>query len=407
MPLSDTRIRQAKPKASPYKLGDGDGLVLLVNPNGSKLWRRRLRVLKDGEWRETMFAIGKYPDVGLAEAREAAREAFKVARLGVNPTTQRKAVQARTSASQAATFRAFAEAWLKEKEEEWTPATKRQRVSLLEQYIYPKLGDLPAADVKSPIVKVVLDAIHKVAPSQTGFARHCISGIMGDAIIAGLTDTDPVYVLRDRHKAPKTEHSRPLGPKEIRPFFAELGTAPVQEPTRIAVRLAFWSLCRSGEVIGARWSEFELEDLDAGQWTIPAARMKKREAHVVPLPRQAVEALRRLRDFMPARDVVFPNAHDPRRPASHTYLNKAVTRLGFKGFTAHGIRATGSTMLHDMKFRPEIIERQLAHQERSKTKRSYNRALYLEERREMMQGWADYLDAAASGAKITPIRRAA
>jgi integrase len=157
---------------------------------------------------------------------------------------------------------------------------------------------------------------------------------------------------------------------------------------RLAVNLTSWTLCRSGEVIGARWSEF---DLDEAQWTIPAARMKKRDPHVVPLPTQAVDALRSWRDFLPNRDVVFPNAHDPRRPASHTYLNKAVTRLGFKGFTAHGIRATGSTMLHDMGFRPEIIERQLAHQERSKTKRSYNRALYLEERRHMMQSFADYL----------------
>jgi integrase len=403
MPLSDTRIRQAKRKDSPYKLVDGEGLVLLVNPNGSKLWRRRLRV----NGKETMFAIGKYPEVELKEAREKAREAFTLARQGINPSMRRKAEYTRTAASQAATFRSIGDAWLEDKGKEWTPTTKRQRRNLLERYIYPKLGDLPAADVKSPSVKTVLDVIHKVAPSQTGFARHCISGIMGDAIIAGLTDTDPVYVLRDRHKAPRTEHARPLTQKEIRPFFTALQEAPMQEPTRIAVRLAFWSLCRSGEVIGARWAEFELEDVDAGLWTIPAARMKKREAHVVPLPRQAVEALRRLRDFMPHRDVVFPNAHDPRRPASHGFLAKAVTKLGFKDFTAHGICATGSTMLHDMGFRPEIIERQLAHQERSKTKRSYNRALYLEERRDMVQRWADYLDAVAAGAKVTPIRRAA
>jgi integrase len=303
-----------------------------------------------------MFAIGKYPEVELKEAREKAREAFTLARQGINPSMRRKAAYARTAASQAATFRSMGDAWLEDKGKEWTPATRRQRRNLLEQYIYPKLGDLPTADVKSPNVKTVLDAIHKAAPSQTAFGRHCISGIMGDAIIAGLTDTDPVYVLRDRHKAPKTEHARPLTQREIRPFFTALQDAPMQEATRIAVRLAFWSLCRSGEVIGARWAEFELEDRDAGLWTIPAERMKKREAHVVPLPRQAVEALRRLRNFMPHRDVVFPNAHDPRRPASHTYLSKAVTRLGFKGFTAHGIRATGSTMLHDMGFRPEIID---------------------------------------------------
>ncbi len=400
MPLTDTRIKQAKPKGEPYKLVDGEGLVLLVNPNGSKLWRRRLRV----QGRETMYAIGKYPDVGLQEARGMAREAFRLARKGINPVTQRKATTARTAAEQASTFRLLAAGWLETKNAEWTQATLRQRTKLFETYIYPKLGDLPAGEIKSSTIKPVLDAIHKSAPAQTAFARHCISSVMGEAIIHGLTDTDPVYVLRTKHKAPETVHARPLEQKEIAPFFAALDKSPAQEPTRIAVKLTFWTLCRSMEVIGARWDEF---DLEAGLWTIPAGRMKKREVHSVPLPSQAVAALKRLRGFMPDREVLFPNSHDPRRPASHTLLNKAVTRLGFKDFSAHGIRSTGSTMLHDMGFRPEVIERQLAHQERNKTKRSYNRALYLDERQDMMQQWADTLDALRSGGKVVPIRKRA
>ncbi len=403
MPLTHTRIRQAKPKAKPYKLVDGEGLVLLVNPNGSKLWRRRLRV--NGV--ETMYAIGKFGsevgEVGLAEAREKSREAFNLARQGVNPAIHRRAHYARTVVSQAATFKAMAEIWLTHKAKEWTSVTLRQRKGLLDRYILPKLGDLPATDVKSPIVKTVLDAVHKAAPAQTGFARHIISGVMGEAIISGLTDTDPVYVLRDRHKAPKTEHARPLEQKELRAFFEKLDAAPMQEATRIAVYLDFWSLCRSMEVVEASWKEF---DLDEGLWEILGARMKSGDPHIVPLPAQAIAALKRLRAFTPSREHLFPNAHDPRRPASHGYLNKAITRLGFKGFTAHGIRSTGSTMLHDMGFRPEIVERQLAHQERSKTKRSYNRAQYLEERRKMMQAWADYLDGLRSGAKVTPIHKA-
>ncbi len=400
MPLSDTRIRQATPKAKPYKLTDGGGLVLLVNPGGSKLWRRRIRV--NGV--ETMYAIGRYPDVGLGEAREKARDALKLAKQGINPAIHRRVAHARTAVSQAATFKAMSTSWLVHKAKEWTSSTLRQRRSLLDHYILPKIGDLPAADVRSPVVKTVLDAIHKAAPAQTGFARHIISGVMGEAIIAGLTDTDPVYVLRDRHKAPKTKHHRPLQQKEIRPFFADLEDAPIQEATRIAVWLAFWTLSRSREVIGARWAEF---DFDEAIWTTPEDRMKKREAHVVPLPRQTIAALKRLRAFFPEREYLFPNAHDPRRPASHTFLNKVVTRRGFPGFTAHGIRSTGSTMLHDMGYRHEVVERQLAHLERSKTARSYNRAQYLDERRQMMQSWADYLDALRSGARVTAFKRAA
>jgi len=400
MALTDTRIKQAKPGRKPYKLIDGGGLVLLVNPGGTKLWRRRLRV--NGV--ETMYAIGRYPEVGLAGARDEARRALALAKQGINPSIHRKAGHARTAVSQAATFRAMSVQWLLHKTKEWTSSTLRQRRALLDAYILPKLGDLPAADVKSPIVKTVLDAIHKEAPSQTGFARHIISGVMGEAIIAGLTDTDPVYVLRDRHKAPKTKHHRPLEQKEIRPFFADLESAPIQEPTRIAVWLAFWTLGRSKEVIGAKWPEF---DLEAANWTVPADRMKKGEELVRPLPAQAVATLKRLRGFYPNREHLFPNGHDPRRPASHTFLNKVVTKRGLPGFTAHGIRSTGSTMLHDMGFRSDIIERQLAHQERSKTKRSYNRAQYLEERRDMMQKWAHFLDAVVAGAKVTPIKRAA
>ena len=400
MSLNDTRIRQAKPKTRPYKLADGDGLVLLVQPNGSKLWRRRLRV--NGV--ETMFAIGRYPEVSLTEARSDAREAFTLAQQGINPATRRKASKALTATVQASTFRALAVKWLEKKGKEWTGATLRQRQRLLEHHVYPKIGDLPAGEINSATVFDVLEKVHKSAPSQTAFARHCISGVMGQAIIRGLAEADPVYILRDQHKAPKTVHHRPLEQREIKPFLAALDSTNMQEPTRIAVKLAFWTLSRSREVIGARWDEF---NLDEAIWTIPAARMKKREQHIVPLPTQAVATLKLLRTLMPHREVLFPNGHDPKRPAGHTLLNKAVTRLGFKGFSAHGIRATSSTMLHDMAFRSEVIEHQLAHVERNKTKAAYNRAGYLDERRQMMQAWADYLDGVRAGGKVSPIKQVA
>ena len=398
MSLSDTRIRQAKPKAKPYKLVDGAGLLLLVQPNGSKLWRRRLRV----NGAETMFAIGRYPEVSLAAARESARDAFKMAQKGVNPSKRRKAGKALTAAAQASTFRALGEKWLEKKAKEWVGATHRQRQRLMNHYVYPTLGELPVGEINSATVFDVLGKLHKVAPSQTAFARHCISGIMAQAIIRGLADSDPVYILRDQHKAPKTVHHRPLEKQQIKPFFAALASFNMQEQTRIAVKLAFWTLCRSREVIGARWDEFDLEE---GLWTVPAGRMKKREQHIVPLPKQAVATLRNLRALMPNREVLFPNGHDPRRPAGLTYLNKVVTRLGFQGFTAHGIRATGSTMLNELAFRPEVIEHQLSHVERNKTKASYNQAGYLEERRQMMQAWADLIDQMTKAdSNVTPIK---
>ena len=398
MLLSYTRINQAKPQEKPYKLVDGAGLFLLVKPNGSKLWRRRLRV--NGV--ETMFAIGRYPSVSLSDARIAAREALVMAQQGINPSTRRKAGKALNANAQASTFKLIAEKWLEKKAKEWVAITLRQRTRLLQNYVFPSIGDLPVGEINSATVFNVLEKLHKVAPSQTAFARHCISRVMGQAIIRGLAVTDPVYVLRDQHKAPKTVHHRPLDEKEIKPFFAALELSNIHEQTRIAVKLSFWTLCRSREVIGARWDEF---DLDLGIWTIPASRMKKRQQHVVPLPLEAVATLRHLRALMPNRAVLFPNAHDPLRSAGHTYLNRAVTKLGFKGFTAHGIRATGSTILNEMAFRSDVIEHQLSHIERNKTKAAYNQAGYVEERREMMQFWASYLDSKMSGDVVIPIRK--
>jgi len=401
MRLTDTHIRRAKPQSKPYKMVDGGGLVLLVQPNGSKLWRRRLRV----NGKETMLALGRYPKVGLEQARRAARDAIDLARRGINPAQHRKAAKARNATASASTFRAVAGEWLatKERQKTWTPMTLRQRRRLLDAYVFPKIGDLAVADIDSAVVYDVLEKIHGRAPAQTAFARQIISGVMQLAIIKRLATVDPVYVLRSTHRAPKTNHHRPLEPGEIGPFLQAVEHSNVQEKTRTAVRLAFWTLARSTEVIGAKWEEFDLEE---GVWTIPAERMKKREEHRAPLPRQAVAALRHLKALSPGRLYLFPNAHDSRRPAARTFLNRAVTRLGFKDFSAHGIRATGSTMLHGMGFRSEAIERQLDHRERSKTKRAYNQADYLEDRRAMMQQWADFLDAATSSTNVTPMRRA-
>jgi len=396
MPLSATRIQQATPKEKAYKLIDGDGLFLLVQPNGSKLWRRRLRV----NGIETMFAIGRYPYVSLSDARIAAREALAMAQQGINPSTRRKAGKALNANAQASTFKAIAEKWLEKKSKEWVSITLRQRTRLLKSYVFPAIGDLPVGEINSATVFNVLEKLHRVAPSQTAFARHCISGVMGQAIIRGLATADPVYILRDQHKAPKTIHHRPLDKKEIKPLLSALESSNMHEQTRVAVKLALWTLSRSREVIGARWDEF---DLDQGIWTIPASRMKKREQHVVPLPVQAVATLRNLQALMSNRPVLFPNAHDPLRSAGLTYLNKVVTKLGFKGFSAHGIRATGSTLLNEFKFRSEVIEHQLSHVERNKTKAAYNQAGYLEERREMMQFWANYLDSQMTANVVIPI----
>ena len=215
-------------------------------------------------------------------------------------------------------------------------------------------------------------------------------------------DADPAAALRGAVRKPKTQHKRPLSQKELGLFLDRLDASQSGLPVSTALRLLLLTFVRPGELRGARWAEF---DLDAAEWRIPADRMKMGEPHVVPLSRQAVKLLRQLKAEAGGRPQLFPNLRDPKRDMSPTTLNRALERMGYGGhFSAHGFRATASTLLNELGYRPDVIERQLAHRERNKVRASYNQASYMPERKKMMQEWANYLDAATSSGKVRPIK---
>jgi integrase len=398
MPLTDVRVRNAKPAEKPYKLNDGHGLQLEVHPHGSKLWRLRFRLAG----KENMFAIGSYPVVGLAEARTVRDAAKSLIRKGVNPAKQRKQERARQQVERANTFKAVGDEWLDDGRSHWTPRTWLQRFRILEREIYPVIGDVPVRQVDSSHVLAITRRVQRSAPAMAVLANQAIGAVCRLAMVTLRADTDPTVAIRGSLRPPPVEHHRPLSRGELPGFLERLEAYQGHYTTRAALHLMILTLARTNEVIGATWSEI---DLGGGLWRIPAERMKSRQAHTVPLSTQALDLLKTLHAVTGNSEYLFPNRSDLHKPASPGMLWKAIVSMGYGGrFSPHGVRATGSTILNEQGFRSDVIEATLAHSERNATRAAYNRAEYLPERREMMQRWADYLDGLKNGADVVPLR---
>jgi integrase len=413
--LTDTRIRNAKPATKPYKLTDGAGLYVEVRPTGARLLRYRYRV----GGKENVFALGEYakaPETEtrkeaetrraggrftLAEARAERDRCRGLVKQGIHPAHERKLETLKREHEGANTFEAVAREWIAQKAPHWTTRTKTQRERLFEREVFPAIGSLPIRQVTPAHVLGILKRLEREAPAFANLAQQAIGATFRLAVSTLRVDHDPTPALRGAIRTPPTQHKTPLQAHEIAEFFTRLEAYP-SFTTRCALRLAWFTLVRTNEALGAKWSEF---DLDKAEWRIAPERMKMRNPHVVPLSRQSIELLTRLHAVSGDGEYLFPNRSDRRKPAAITLLNKAVSSMGYAGkFSPHGIRTTGSTVLNELGFRSDLIERTLAHVERNKTRASYNQAELLPERKLLMQSWADHLDALCSGGKVFPIR---
>ena len=253
-------------------------------------------------------------------------------------------------------------------------------------------------------VHAIVKRIARRAPQMAVVARQCIGAISRLAIVTMRGDIDLSYALRDAIRTAQTQHKATLRVREIPMFFTALDTYPGHLATRAAIRLLWSTLARPSEVIGARWKEFDLAN---AVWTIPAARMKMRRSHAVPLPKQTVNILTHLRAASSHSDFLVPNRVSPQKPASPTILAKAFASMGYAGkFSPHGVRATGRTILGEQGHPRDILERQLAHQDKKEV-RAYDQGDRLEARRKVMQGWADYLDGLCNGGNVVSLRQPA
>jgi len=396
MKLTDTRIRAIRRSQEVGRHTDGAGLVLDVKATGALLWRYRYRIAG----KENLFAIGAYPEVSLREARELRDEARKLVRQGIHPAHYRKAEKIRQQYANANTFRAVAQEWLDANKSRWARRTYDQRRNILERDVFPYIGNLPMDQVTPVHGHDVVSRIARRAPQMAVIARQSFGAISRLAIVTQRASTDLSYALRDSVKVKPPVHKKPLRPHEIPAFFRALDEAPCYEVTKIGVRLLWWTLARPTEVLTARWDEFDLENRI---WTIPAERMKMSQPHSVPLPEQAIEALKVLYALSGRFEYAIPNRNTPRKPAAHSLFVKTFYSLGYKDkLTPHGVRVTGRTILGEQGHPRDALERQLAHIDK-KHVRAYDQGDRLETRREIMQGWADYLDGLSAGASVTSV----
>ena len=404
MPLSDTKIRNAKACKTRLKLTDGNGLYLVVTPKGSKLWRYRYRI----SGKENVFALGEYPSIGLSEARTQRSAARELVKQGIHPSHHRRKARVAHLAENANTFEAVALEWLEKKKSSWTPSYARQVERFLSADVFRYVGTLPIRTVTAAqLLEIVRRVEARGAETVALLLRQWTSAIFRYAVATLRADQDPAAALRGAIHRPKTRHHKPLSRDQIGKVLQALQKYAGAPTTIIAMRLMLLTFVRTKELREAEWCEF---DFDRSEWRIPAERMKKRQQHIVPLSRQSLELLHELFTHTGNQRLLFPNFRNPSVCMTATTLNRALERMGFNGkgtagFSMHGFRATASTILNELGFRPDVIERQLAHVERNKTRASYNQAEYLEERRLMMQEWADLVDD-ANGARVIPIGHA-
>jgi len=401
MPLTVLDIKQAKPADKPYRLYDEKGMYLEVSPSGGKLFRLKYRV--DGK--EKRLALGGYPDTSLAEAREKRDEARKLVAQGIDPSAERQeAKRQRAEANQAAadTFEAVTREWMTREQERVAEVTANKNRWLFETFLFPEIGGLPLAAITP---RVLLDALRKIeaAGKQETARRAKIKAgqVFRFAILEGKVDNDPTAALRGAIKRVKHKHHAAItDPAKIGQLLRDIDGFTGQPITHAALKLAPLVFVRPGELRGADWSEI---DFDGAMWRIPAARMKMRADHLVPLSAQAIAILRDLHPLTGHGRYVFPSLRGASRQMSENTVNIALRGLGYDGdtMTGHGFRAMASSRLNEMGWDERAIERQLAHAEPNEVKGAYNYAAkYLEDRKRMMQAWADYLDGLRAGGQV-------
>ncbi|KWR74866.1 tyrosine-type recombinase/integrase [Pseudomonas sp. PI1] len=401
MPLTDSAIKVAKPKDKPYKLSDTQGLYLLINPNGSKLWRLKYRV--DGK--EKGLSFGAYPAVTLQQARQQRDEARQQLAQGADPGEQKKAAKQARKAEEL-TFEKLAREWYAYNAPRWAESTAYKARLYLENDLIPGIGSRAVASITRPDL---VDLVRKVEARGTlnaaGKIRQWLHQIFRYGLARGVVESNPATDLDVIAAPAKAARHHPHVPfAELPELLERLEAAKLHTFTRSAIRLLILTAVRPGELRAAPWSEF---DLEAATWTIPKERMKARRSHVVPLPRQAVAILRQLHEITGGYTLLFPGQQNAERPMSENTINKALRLMGYEARqTGHGFRHLLSTELNGRGYNRDWIERQLAHGDADEIRDTYNHATYLEQRRGMMQAWADSIDALRASANVAAIRSA-
>ncbi|MBI4807735.1 MAG: tyrosine-type recombinase/integrase [Nitrosomonadales bacterium] len=406
--LSELAIKKAKPEAKPYKMTDGAGLYLQVEPKGSKYWRMAYRFAG----KQKTLALGVYPDVGLADARARRDAARKLLANSVDPGLAKQAQKAAIIVQSENSFEAIAREWFNRHSPNWKENHSSKIIARLENDVFPWIGSNPIAELAAPALLAVVRRIENRGALETAHRALATCGqVFRYAVATGRAERDPTGdlrgalppVRRDKHFAAITD------PKRVGELMRDIDGYQGSYIVKSAFKLSPLLFVRPGELRKMEWSEL---DLDRAEWIIPAKKMKMGVTHIVPLAKQAVEVLREMQPLTGQGRYVFHGERDHDRPMCDNAIRSALRRMGWSNeeMTPHGFRAMASTILDNMGYKQEWLERQLAHEEPNKIKAAYKRdawRMYLVERTAMMQAWADYLDKLKKGAEVIPLEKVA
>ncbi|MDI1267804.1 MAG: tyrosine-type recombinase/integrase [Polaromonas sp.] len=406
MPLTKIECdRAACPADRPsVRLADGKGMYLEVTAAGGKYWRLKYR----HGGKEKRLALGVYPAVSLAQARKDRDQAREALAAGNDPAQLKRDAKLTKAAGDANTFESVARQWWAHWRGPKSPRHADYVMRRLEADVFPALGARPVASVTAPQLLAMAKAIEvRGAVDIAKRSLQTCGQIMRYAVAHGLIERNPAADVKpaDALKAHKKENYARLDAREMPELLRKIEAYQGSAFTRLAMKLIALTFVRTGELIGARWEEF---DLDAAEWRIPAERMKMRTPHIVPLAPQAVEVLQALHTASGSRALLFPGERDHDKPMSNNTILAALKRMGYAGrMTGHGFRGVASTVLHEQGYPHHVIELQLAHQERDAVSAAYNHATYLAERRAMMTQWANHLDKLRKGADVIQLAQRA
>ena len=386
MALTDIQIKRAKPQDKPYTLNDGQGLSLLINPDGSKGWRFRFRFA--GKAR--LMSFGSYDLVSLAEAREKREIARKQVANGIDPVEERKVQKLTQKLSTENSFESVSREWHATKADRWTVAYREEIIKTFEQDVFPYIGKRPIGDIKPLELLEVLRRIEKRgALEKTRKVRQRCGEVFRYAIITGRAEYNPAPDLATALAVPKQQHHPFLSAEELPDFLKSLESYTGSIITKNAAKIVMLTGVRTQEMRFAGWDEINFE---RAVWEVPAERMKMRRPHIVPLSTQVMALFKQLQPITGHYPYIFIGRSNRRKPISKESINQVIELLGYKGrATGHGFRHTMSTILHEHGFDSAWIEMQLAHVDKNSIRGTYNHAQYLERRREMLQWYSDYL----------------
>ncbi|PLT25891.1 integrase domain-containing protein [Pseudoalteromonas sp. MelDa3] len=392
--LTDTALKKAKAEDKDIILSDGNGLQVKVRKSGSKLWN--FNYYHPITKKRINMGLGKYPDISIVNARKLAQEARELVALGTDPKEHRDETLAFKRAQEELTLNKVALEWFEVKKQSLTKDYGEDIWRSLNKHILSVIGKYPIGKINAPQVIKILKPIEAKGTLET-VKRLCLylRKIMIHAVNSGYINANPLAGISEVFKKPQKLNMPSLKPEELPELMQTLAIASIKRVTRFLIEWQLHTLTRPGEAAGTRWDEI---DFGNKLWTIPPERMKKRREHVIPLSKQALELLEAIKPISGHREFVFPSDRNPRNHINNETANMALKRMGFEGrLVSHGLRSLGSTTLNEHEFNPDVIEAALAHVDKNQVRSAYNRAEYIEKRRELMNWWSDHIGKASQG----------